>query len=93
MDGDATADRPANGGLRLWSYDTEGDAVEEVERLANGMGAKHRMYNTGFSGGKLVCRAPCPATLKAAIEDKKGDILKSAAKALNSLGEWAPSAV
>ena len=36
MDGDATQTRPANGGLRLWSYETEGAAVEEAERLASG---------------------------------------------------------
>ena len=85
MDGDATQARPANGGLRLWTYETEGAAVTEVERLASGMGAKHRMYNTGFSGGKLVCRAPCGSTLAEAVETKKGDILDAVAHALNSL--------
>jgi hypothetical protein len=71
MDGDATPARPANGGLRLWNYETEADAIEEVERLASGMAAKHNMYNTGFSGGKLVCRASDPEALASAIKNKK----------------------
>jgi len=85
MDGDATVARPANGGLRLWNYETEGDAIEEVSRLATGMGFKHGMYNTGFSGGKLVCRARTPDALNTATSTKKKEILATAGIMLNKL--------
>ena len=76
-DGNATVERPANGGLRLWSYENRSDAIEEAARLATGMAHKHGMYNTGFSGGKLVCYARSPADLSLAVKEKKRGNLSS----------------
>ena len=53
-DGPLQADKPGNGGLRLWTYSTLADAVSECEALSSGMSGKHSVYNTGFSGAKLV---------------------------------------
>ena len=53
-DGELQNTRPGNGGMRLMSYDSEKSAIEDAVRLAEGMTRKHAMYNTGFSGAKLV---------------------------------------
>jgi glutamate dehydrogenase/leucine dehydrogenase len=53
-DGDLQTDRPGNGGMRLMSYESQEAAIEDAVRLAEGMTRKHAMYNTGFSGAKLV---------------------------------------
>jgi glycine/D-amino acid oxidase-like deaminating enzyme len=53
-DGDLQNTRPGNGGMRLLSYESEQHAIEDAVRLAEGMTRKHAMYNTGFSGAKLV---------------------------------------
>lgn len=53
-DGALQNHRPGNGGMRLLSYESEQHAIEDAVRLAEGMTRKHAMYNTGFSGAKLV---------------------------------------
>lgn len=57
-DGPFQTKRPGNGGLRIWTYPTEKEAVAECIALSSGMTGKHLVYNTGFSGAKLVvnCR-------------------------------------
>lgn len=45
---------PALGGLRLWKYETEEDALTDVLRLARGMTYKSACANTGLGGGKAV---------------------------------------
>jgi leucine dehydrogenase len=82
-DGMLDKSKPANGGLRLWTYDTKEAAVEEAARLASGMSLKHQMYNTGFSGGKLVCRMP-KERMEELANDKK-TILDQTGAALNTL--------
>ena len=49
--------KPANGGLRLLSYETDIDCLRDGFRLANLMKVKHDLYSTGFSGGKIVARS------------------------------------
>ncbi|WP_310620931.1 Rossmann-fold NAD(P)-binding domain-containing protein [Flexibacterium corallicola] len=57
---------PANGGLRVLSYDYDGQALEEARQLAERMTVKHRLYKTGFRGGKIVANVAyvCPDTLE-----------------------------
>mmetsp|Transcript_43828 Transcript_43828/g.44483 ORF Transcript_43828/g.44483 Transcript_43828/m.44483 type:complete len:193 (+) Transcript_43828:206-784(+) len=53
-DGTFNDERPGNGGIRLLSYDSPQDAMEDAIRLAEGMTRKHDMFRTGFSGAKVV---------------------------------------
>ncbi|KAG7370600.1 glutamate dehydrogenase/leucine dehydrogenase [Nitzschia inconspicua] len=53
-DGKLQNHRPGNGGMRMMSYESQKHAIEDAVRLAEGMTRKHAMYNTGFSGAKLV---------------------------------------
>lgn len=45
---------PALGGLRMWDYPTEEEALTDVLRLARGMTYKSACANTGLGGGKAV---------------------------------------
>jgi leucine dehydrogenase len=45
---------PALGGMRLWSYATEDEALTDVLRLARGMTFKSAIARTGLGGGKSV---------------------------------------
>jgi leucine dehydrogenase len=45
---------PALGGLRMWKYAAEKDAVFDVLRLARGMTFKSAVAHTGLGGGKSV---------------------------------------
>lgn len=49
---------PGCGGLRIWWYDSEDEALTDVLRLAEGMSYKSAIAHTGLGGGKsvLVCR-------------------------------------
>ena len=49
-----TALGPALGGLRMWSYDTEADALEDVLRLSRGMTYKAAVAGLNLGGGKAV---------------------------------------
>uniref|UniRef100_A0A7S4ARS2 Glutamate/phenylalanine/leucine/valine/L-tryptophan dehydrogenase C-terminal domain-containing protein n=2 Tax=Pseudo-nitzschia australis TaxID=44445 RepID=A0A7S4ARS2_9STRA len=53
-DGDFDHGRPGNGGIRLLDYQSDGHAIDDAIRLAEGMTRKHDMFRTGFSGAKLV---------------------------------------
>eukprot|EP00588_Corethron_pennatum_P011954 CAMPEP_0194272596 /NCGR_PEP_ID=MMETSP0169-20130528/6123_1 /TAXON_ID=218684 /ORGANISM="Corethron pennatum, Strain L29A3" /LENGTH=834 /DNA_ID=CAMNT_0039015301 /DNA_START=56 /DNA_END=2560 /DNA_ORIENTATION=- len=59
-DGESSPDRPGNGGLRLLDYESEGAAVDDAVRLAEGMTRKHDMFRTGFAGAKLVADTDLP---------------------------------
>lgn len=52
--GSFQTERPGNGGMRMLPYDSEEHAIADAVRLAEGMTKKHAMYQTGFSGAKLV---------------------------------------
>ncbi len=45
---------PALGGMRLWNYKSEEDALFDVTRLAKGMTYKSAVADTGLGGGKCV---------------------------------------
>ncbi len=45
---------PALGGLRMWPYASEKDALFDVTRLARGMTYKSAVAKTGLGGGKAV---------------------------------------
>jgi glutamate dehydrogenase/leucine dehydrogenase len=45
---------PALGGLRMWSYASEEEALFDVTRLAKGMTYKSAVAQTGLGGGKAV---------------------------------------
>ena len=45
---------PALGGLRMWNYASEEEALTDVLRLARGMTYKSACANTGLGGGKAV---------------------------------------
>lgn len=45
---------PALGGLRMWSYKSEEDALFDVLRLSKGMTYKSAVAQTGLGGGKAV---------------------------------------
>lgn len=45
---------PALGGMRLWNYATEEEALFDVTRLAKGMTYKSAVADTGLGGGKCV---------------------------------------
>lgn len=45
---------PALGGLRVWDYETEEDAIDDVLRLARGMTYKNAAAGLNLGGGKAV---------------------------------------
>jgi leucine dehydrogenase len=45
---------PALGGLRMWPYATEDEALFDVKRLSRGMTYKSAVARTGLGGGKAV---------------------------------------
>jgi len=45
---------PALGGLRIWPYESEDEALTDVLRLARGMTYKSAIAHTGLGGGKSV---------------------------------------
>ena len=45
---------PALGGLRMWNYASEQDALFDVKRLSKGMSYKSAVAHTGLGGGKAV---------------------------------------
>lgn len=45
---------PSNGGIRWLHYDSLSKQKNEAVMLARSMDLKHKLYNTGFSGGKIV---------------------------------------
>jgi leucine dehydrogenase len=45
---------PATGGLRMWTYDSEEDAIMDALRLARGMTYKYAAAGINLGGGKAV---------------------------------------
>ena len=61
----ATLNQPSNGGLRVKTYQSDTLAWEDCRNLSLVMTHKHSLYNTGFSGGKIVVAiADCQACKK-----------------------------
>ncbi len=75
---EATFNQPSNGGLRVKTYQSPRLAWHDCRNLSLVMTQKHRLYNTGFSGGKIV----------AAISDEqacKKNLLRFVGSVLNEL--------
>lgn len=70
--------RKGNGGLRFYQYDTTDAQESEALVLAQHMTQKHQIYNTGFSGAKIVANGSIDA-------DTKRVLLKHLGKTLNEL--------
>lgn len=49
-----TALGPAAGGMRMWPYETEADAIKDAVRLAKGMTYKNAAAGLPYGGGKCV---------------------------------------
>ncbi len=75
----STALGPAFGGCRLWSYDSEDEALTDALRLSQGMSYKNALAGIPFGGGKAVIMAT-PGVAKTA------EIFKAFGRAVDSLG-------
>ncbi len=73
-----TALGPALGGLRMWPYDTEADALEDVLRLSRGMTYKAAVAGLNLGGGKAVIIGD-PKT------DKSEPLFRALGRFVNSL--------
>lgn len=76
-DGEFNHERPGNGGIRLLDYQTDGHAIDDAIRLAEGMTRKHDMFRTGFSGAKLVANTDIPLD-----KIRRKELMEDIAKAL-----------
>ena len=69
---------PALGGCRMWNYETEEEAVEDVLRLARGMTYKNAAAGLNLGGGKTV-------VIGDAKKDKSEAFFRSLGRYVNSL--------
>jgi len=69
---------PALGGTRLWPYQSEEEALEDVLRLSKGMSYKASLSGLNLGGGKAVILAD--------PKEKSEAMFRSYGKFLNSLG-------
>lgn len=76
---DSSFELPANGGLRFLNYASNEEALVDSLILTQLMHQKHSLYNTGFSGAKIVARGEVN-------EKNKALLLPSIANFLNSQG-------
>jgi len=69
---------PALGGCRMWNYETEGEAIEDVLRLARGMTYKNAAAGLNLGGGKTV-------VIGDAKKDKSEAFFRALGRYVNSL--------
>ncbi|MEP3198073.1 MAG: Glu/Leu/Phe/Val dehydrogenase dimerization domain-containing protein [Lentilitoribacter sp.] len=69
---------PAAGGCRMWNYDSDEAAKEDVLRLAKGMTSKNAIAGLGLGGGKSVI-------IGDAKTDKSADLLRAFGKVVDYL--------
>ncbi len=69
---------PALGGTRLWNYDSEDDALEDVKRLSKGMAYKAAAADLPLGGGKAVIMAD--------PKKKSEELFREYGKAVDALG-------
>ncbi len=74
-----TSRGPAVGGCRMWAYDTDGAALEDVLRLSRGMTYKSALAGLPFGGGKSVI-------IGDAKSQKTDDLLRAMGRFVDSLG-------
>ncbi len=70
---------PALGGLRMWDYATEEEAILDVLRLSKGMTYKSACANTGLGGGKAVI-------IGDRNNDKSENLFRAMGRFVDSLG-------
>jgi leucine dehydrogenase len=75
----STALGPALGGCRMWPYENEDSAIEDVLRLSKGMSYKNALAGIPFGGGKSVI-------IGDSRSDKSEALLAAFAARLNWLG-------
>lgn len=69
---------PALGGCRMWNYETEEEAIEDVLRLARGMTYKNAAAGLNLGGGKTV-------VIGDAKKDKSEAFFRALGRYVNSL--------
>src|SRR5699024_4647065 len=69
---------PALGGCRMWNYETEEEAIEDVLRLARGMTYKNAAAGLDLGGGKTV-------VIGDAKKDKSEAFFRALGRYVNSL--------
>jgi len=69
---------PALGGLRMWPYADEAEALTDVKRLSRGMTYKSAVAQTGLGGGKAVI-------IGDATKDKGPALFRAMGELINSL--------
>ena len=70
---------PALGGLRMWKYGSEEEALQDVLRLSKGMTYKSACADTGLGGGKAVIIGDSKT-------DKSEALFRSMGRFVDSLG-------
>ncbi|MFQ5534079.1 MAG: Glu/Leu/Phe/Val dehydrogenase [Sphingomonadales bacterium] len=70
---------PACGGCRMWPYQSEQEAIQDVLRLSRGMSYKNAMANLPLGGGKSVIIGD-PKT------DKSPELFRAFGRFVNGLG-------
>ena len=73
----STALGPAAGGTRLWSYESDDEALHDVLRLSQGMSYKNAMAGLNFGGGKAVIIKTPGFTGSEALYEKFGEFVDS----------------
>jgi len=68
---------PALGGVRLWDYSTEDEAILDALRLAQAMTYKAAVSGLNLGGGKAVIMGPCPAERREAFFRSLGRFIQS----------------
>lgn len=68
---------PALGGLRMWSYKNEDEALTDVLRLSRGMTYKSAVAQTGLGGGKSIIIGNAKTDKKPAIFQAMGELIGS----------------
>lgn len=66
---------PVNGGIRWRNYISRQQQEEEAIMLAQRMTLKHQLYNTGFSGGKIVVNSRHSPAEQPSVLEAIGDLL------------------
>lgn len=70
---------PALGGCRMWEYETEKEALQDVLRLSRGMTYKAAVSHLPLGGGKAVI-------IGSSARDKTPDLMRSFGRFVNTLG-------
>lgn len=68
---------PALGGLRMWPYASEDEALKDVLRLSRGMTYKSAVAQTGLGGGKAVIIGNAATDKSAALFHAMGQLISS----------------